>query len=120
MILLADESIDRQIVDSLRRDGHDVIYIAEVEPSIPDNEVFDRANEKAALLITADKDFGEIVFRDSRLISDGVVLIRLSGLSAAKKSAVVIAAINDHEAEFPHHFSVISAGKIRIRAKRPT
>lgn len=62
MNLLADESIDRQIVDRLRLDGHDVFYIAEAEPSINDEQVFDRANAQQALLITADKDFGEIVF----------------------------------------------------------
>ena len=72
MNLLADESVDRQIVDRLRQDGHDVLYIAEVEPGIPDDAVFDRANEKAALLLTVDKDFGEIVFRENRLISDGI------------------------------------------------
>lgn len=66
MNLLADESIDRQIVDRLRLDGHDVFYIAEVEPSINDDQVFDRANAQQALLITADKDFGEIVFRERR------------------------------------------------------
>lgn len=63
MNLLADENARRQIVEKLRQDGHDVLYIAEVEPSISDEAVFDRANEKAALLITGDKDFGELVFR---------------------------------------------------------
>lgn len=117
MNLLADESIDRQIVERLRHDGHEVLYIAEVEPSISDNAVFDRANEKAALLVTGDKDFGELVFRENRLISDGVVLVRLAGLSPDKKAEIVSDAVRLHEAEFPHHFSVIAPGKIRIRAK---
>lgn len=72
MNLLADESVDRQIVERLRQDGHDVLYIAELEPGISNNIVFDRANEKAALLVTGDKDFGEIVFRDNRLSPEGV------------------------------------------------
>ncbi len=115
MNLLADESVDRQIVDRLRQDGHDVLYIAEVEPSIPDNLVFDRANEKLALLVTEDKDFGEIVFRDSRLSSGGVVLLRLAGLSAEKKAEIVSNGFKEHEAAFANHFSVVSPGKIRIR-----
>lgn len=76
MNLLADENVDRQIVEQLRLDGHDVLYIAEFEPSISDNIVFDRANERSALLLTEDKDFGEIVFRDGHLSSGGVVLLR--------------------------------------------
>lgn len=120
MNLLADESVDRQIVERLRQDGHDVLYIAEVEPSISDNVVFDRANEKFALLITQDKDFGEIVFRDNRLSSGGVVLPRLAGLSAEKKAEMVSGAFREREAEFANHFSVIAPGKIRIRPKEAT
>lgn len=117
MNLLADESVDRQIVERLRKDGHDVLYIVEVEPSVPDETVFDRANEKFALLVTGDKDFGEIVFRDSRLSSDGVVLLRLAGLSAETKAETVADAFREHGVEFANHFSVIAPGKIRIRPK---
>ncbi len=39
MNLLADEGVDKQIVDQLRQDGHDVLYVAEMEPSIADNIV---------------------------------------------------------------------------------
>jgi predicted nuclease of predicted toxin-antitoxin system len=66
MNILADESVDRQIVERLRQDGHEVLYIAEMEPSIEDDLVLERANERSALLVTADKDFGELVFRDKR------------------------------------------------------
>jgi predicted nuclease of predicted toxin-antitoxin system len=116
MNLLADESVDQQI-DRLRQDGHNVLYIAEAEPSISDDLVFDRANEMVALLVTEDKDFGEIVFRDSRLSSGGVVLLRLAGLSPERKAEVVSEAFLENERELPSHFSVISPGKIRIRPK---
>ncbi len=117
MNLLADESVDRQIVERLRQDGHDVLYIAEVEPSISDSIVFDRANEKSALLVTGDKDFGEIIFQDNRLSSGGVVLLRLVGLSAEKKAEIVSDTFREYGAEFANHFSVIAPGKVRIRPK---
>ena len=117
MNLLADESVDRQIVERLRADGHEVLYVAEVEPSISDNVVFDRANERLALLVTGDKDFGEIVFRDNRLSSGGVILLRLMGLSAEKKAEIVSEAFQTRGAEFPNLFSVVAPGKIRIREK---
>src|SRR5262245_44797102 len=115
MNLVADESVDRQIVERLRQDGHNVFYIADDEPSISDNTVLDRANEKTALLITADKDFGEIVFRDQRLSSGGVVLLRLAGLSVEKKAEIVSDAFRDHKSELSRHFCVIAPGNIRIR-----
>ena len=79
MNLVVDESIDRPIVDLLRQDGHTVLYVAELSPSIDDDAFLRRANERGALLITSDKDFGELVFR-LRRIHTGVVLLRLAGL----------------------------------------
>lgn len=110
MNLVADESVDQEIVRRLRADGHDVLYIAEVEPSISDSSVFDKANETSALLITADKDFGEIVFRDKRLVSDGVVLIRLTGLSASAKAEIVSRTFQKHDADLINRFSVYNTG----------
>jgi predicted nuclease of predicted toxin-antitoxin system len=77
--LLADEGIERQIVERLRRDGHDVLYIAEMQPGIGDEVVLGEANQRGALLVTLDTDFGELVFRQ-RLVHGGVVLVRLAGL----------------------------------------
>ncbi|MDL1962260.1 MAG: DUF5615 family PIN-like protein [Deltaproteobacteria bacterium] len=63
MNFVADESVDRQIVERLRDDGHSVWYVAEMAPSISDDEVLKLANNESASLITSDKDFGELVFR---------------------------------------------------------
>jgi predicted nuclease of predicted toxin-antitoxin system len=116
MNLLADESVDRQIVERLRQDGQEVLYVAEMQPGIPDDVVLERANEVSALLLTADKDFGELVFRDKLLTTDGVILLRLAGLSAERKAVMVSDALRERATEFPNHFSVISPGRIRIRS----
>jgi predicted nuclease of predicted toxin-antitoxin system len=75
MNLLVDESVDRQIADRLRRDGRDVKYITEIAPETSDDIILRRANLDGALLITADKDFGELVFRQ-KLLHAGVLLVR--------------------------------------------
>jgi predicted nuclease of predicted toxin-antitoxin system len=112
--VFADESVDRQIVAHLRQDGHDVTYVAEMEPGISDETVLHRANEQEALLLTADKDFGELTYRQ-KLIHHGVVLIRLSGLSNQKKAGLIGEALLKRGAEFMNAFSVISPGMIRVR-----
>ena len=61
MNFLADESVDRQIVDRLRQDGHAVRYIAEMEPGVSDDIVLDLAYQEADLLVTADKDFAKVI-----------------------------------------------------------
>ena len=114
MNILADESVDQPIVERLRADGHDVLAVVEMEPGLPDEDVLTLANQRGALLLTADTDFGELVFRQHRLAT-GVVLVRLAGLSAATKSAVVSAAIWEHASELAAAFTVVSPGMIRIR-----
>jgi len=114
MTLLADESVDAPIVDRLRLDGHTVSYISEIKPSIQDDQVLQMANSQKCPLMTGDKDFGELVFRLGR-VSQGIVLIRLHGLSPEAKADIVSEAIQQHEEEIRHTFAVISPGMVRIR-----
>jgi predicted nuclease of predicted toxin-antitoxin system len=114
MILLADESVDRAIVERLRQDGHDTVYVAELAPGISDDDVLREANSRNAFLLTADKDFGELVYRLGRAHA-GVVLIRLAGLPAASKADTVAKVLQNHGAELQGAFAVISPGGIRIR-----
>ena len=58
MNLVADESVDGQIVSRLRADGYSVWYIAEESPSITDEEVLQIAADRSALLLTADETAG--------------------------------------------------------------
>ncbi len=112
--LIAYENVDQQIVTLLRKEGHDVLYIAVLDPGIKDNEVLRQANKRHALLLTADKDFGELVYRQHRL-TEGVVLFRLAGLPSEKKADLIAAAIRLHANELSQAFTVISPGMMRIR-----
>jgi predicted nuclease of predicted toxin-antitoxin system len=114
MNFVADEGVDRQIVERLRADGHSVLYVAEMAPGIPDDVVLTRANQELALLLTADKDFGEMVYRQSRL-ANGVILVRLAGLSSIQKAQIVASAIADHIQEMSKAFTVIEPGRVRVR-----
>ena len=114
MKFLADENVDKTIVEHLRKQGHVVLYVIEMEPSISDDEVVQRVNQELALLLTADKDFGELVFRQGRIVH-GVILIRLIGLSPQCKAKVVEIAVQEHADELTHNFTVITPGTVRIR-----
>ena len=118
MTFLADEGVDRQIVERLRLDGHEVSYVAEMAPGIMDEVVLRERRNSASVLITADKDFGELVFRQ-RQASTGVPLVRLCGLAPATKASVVSPAIQEHGRELPGAFAVLSHGNLRIRRMLP-
>jgi predicted nuclease of predicted toxin-antitoxin system len=95
---LADEGVDRPIVECLRYDGHRVSYVAETSPGIMDDVVLMQSRDLSSVLITADKDFGELVYRQ-RQLSTRVLLIRLLGLRPMTKADVVSKAIQEHGTE---------------------
>jgi len=114
MKFLADESVDRQIVDRLRQDGHVVLYVVEMEPGISDDAVLNLSSKEAAPLLTSDKDFDEMVFRQGRF-NQGVILIRVAGLPQKSKADIVSLAIKKHASELTKAFVVITPKSIRIR-----
>jgi predicted nuclease of predicted toxin-antitoxin system len=114
--LFTDESVDRPVVERLRGDRHDIIYVAELAPSITDDEVLRQANRRGAVLMTADKDFGELVFRQGAVHS-GVVLLRLAGLANETKGEIVAEVCRLRAAELLGSFTVISPGQVRIRRR---
>ena len=114
MNLVCDEGVERSIISHLREQRHHVLYVAEFERGITDEAVLAKASEMAAPLVTNDKDFGELVFRQ-RLLTTGVILLRLAGLTNEAKANVVVSAIHEHSAELAGAFTVITRSRVRIR-----
>lgn len=111
---MADESVDFGIIEALRSHGCKVEAIIEIDPSIGDDEILEIAIEKDVLLLTEDKDFGELTYRLKKP-NRGILLIRLSGLTIEKKIEMVLETLDKHENELKNHFSVLSANKLRVR-----
>ncbi|MFH1742877.1 MAG: DUF5615 family PIN-like protein [bacterium] len=88
-----------------------------MQPGISDDAVLDWANREKRLLLTADKDFGEFIYRQRRLMP-GVVLIRLAGLSPTEKARVVASVFDEHGAELAEAFTVIVPKAVRVRRSR--
>lgn len=114
MKVVADEEIDRDIVISLRHNGFDVLYVAETGKATPDPDVLGLSVSTSALLLTQDKDFGELVFRQSKA-SFGVLLVRLNGLTGPEKAVLVSRTLIECGADLPGAFSVLSEKSLRIR-----
>ena len=116
MDLVADEGVEKGIVDRLRLDGHSVVYIAESARQAIDPDILEGANERGALLLTADKDFGQLIFQQ-RSVHAGVILVRLSGLPNSSKADIISRSIRERGDEMLGAFTVISPGLLRIRSR---
>jgi len=117
--LVCDEGVERPIVDALRAEGHDVSYVAELQPGISDDEVLELAATDEAVVVTTDKDYGELVFRQGR-VHDGVVLLRLHGLTNEEKARLAVQGIREHGTQLAGAFAVIDGNRIRIRSRPPS
>ena len=113
MRILADESVEGKIVARLRDGGHDVAYVPESFAGIRDDEVLARANAEDRVLLTEDKDFGDLAFfYGSRSL--GIVLLRAYGAGVESKARLVAEALETHEDELtkdPPHLVVLRWGR---------
>ena len=114
MLFLADEDFPGIAVHWLRNAGHDVVWARTHMAGGTDSALLAAAQKDSRVVLTCDKDFGELVYRQ-RLHHCGVMLVRVDGISNVDKARIVARAIREHEADLPGAFTVIQPGTIRIR-----
>lgn len=117
MKILADEGVDKPIVEALRVTGFDVDYILETFQGANDEFILKMSYEQGRVLLTQDKDFGELVFRLGQ-IHYGVILIRLQGAPPNEKAEIVTKLLLQYHHEVVDSFTVIQPNAIRIRKRR--
>ena len=116
MNFVADESCARPVIQALREAGHDVVAIAEIARGATDDQVLDRALKEKRVLITEDRDFGELVYTRGRS-SAGVILVRFPSRARRAKSATVIEAVSRLGSRLRDAFSVVEPGRVRISSR---
>ena len=113
MRFLADESCDFAVVRALRTAGHDVTAIVEISPRAEDEFVLDRALHEKRILITEDKDFGQLVYANKQA-SDGVIFIRFPAKLRRSLPQTVVQLVNRRGDALIGCFVVVQPGRIRI------
>jgi predicted nuclease of predicted toxin-antitoxin system len=114
MKYLADENLARRMVQWLRSRGDDVLYAPEERAGEIDAEWLRRAESEGRLVVTSDKDFGDLIFRDG-LSSHGVVLLRLSTLGMDERLKRLDQVWSVVEANPSGSFIVITPHRVRVR-----
>ncbi len=118
MRFLADENISRLVIERLRLHGFSVSSIAETSPGASDPQVLQMAKDENLILITEDRDFGELVIRQ-QLPVRGVVLLELDRLSTAGEADRVETCILEIATQIAGSLIVIEPGRVRIRPLTP-
>lgn len=113
MRILANENVAGDAVARLRKDGHDVAWVRTDSPGAPDDANLARAVAEQRLLITFDKDFGQLVVRRGRTASCGVVLFRI-GMPSPETVATRVGDVLAQRTDWEGHFSVVDERRIRM------
>lgn len=115
MRFLADENFPGRAVAALRRAGLAVDWALELAPGAPDEAVLSRAVESGAVILTFDKDFGELAWRMKPSAGFGVLLFRLPMPKAAEAGEALARLVLSRQ-DWAGHFSVVEPGRLRMRA----
>jgi predicted nuclease of predicted toxin-antitoxin system len=112
--LLADENIPSSVCARLVREGFDIVSVAETHCGAKDEEVIRKAKEEERILLTFDKDFSELVFKE-KISSKGVILLRFPPKSADFIFEKLKDLFSRKEIEFENNFLVVEEDRVRIR-----
>jgi predicted nuclease of predicted toxin-antitoxin system len=118
MRLLAYEYIPSSAFQGWLCRGHDVLSVKESMAGSDDARILAQAQAESRLVVTQDKDFGELAFRQGLTADCGILLFRLSASDPDALVRRMVEAV-DQRTDWPGHFAVIEDQRIRIRPLPP-
>ena len=111
---IADVNVEKSIVDHLKYEGFDIMWIPDYNCMMKDEELLRLANKERRVLITNDKDFGNLVFFKN-LISSGIILFHAKEHNVEWKKKILKKVIDDFGEKVCSSFIVIGKDKVRIK-----
>jgi predicted nuclease of predicted toxin-antitoxin system len=112
--ILANENFPGEAVEVLRSSGHDVVWVRTDAPGSKDRAILEWGEAEKRLLLTFDKDFGELAYRLHMPASGGVILFRIS-ISSPAKVAQKVRAVLESRTDWVGYFSVVEDTRIRMK-----
>ena len=114
MKFIIDVGVGRGVEDFLKERGFDVKAVRDVNPRSRDSEILQMAVNEKRMIITMDKDFGDLVYHSGKRHS-GILLLRLEAATGDQKVKVVERIIGNFKKEINNRFCVFQEGRLRIK-----
>lgn len=116
MDFLANENIPRSSTRLLEESGHDILRIADEMPGAADRQVPERAIEENRIILTFDRDYGELIFRHKARNVNGIVYFRFTPTSPDEAGVILSGILQERGITSAGMFTVIERDRIRQRA----
>jgi predicted nuclease of predicted toxin-antitoxin system len=112
--ILANENVPGPAIEAMRAAGHDVVWVLEGPRGLDDPAVLKRAQAEERIVVTFDKDFGELVYSGGADASSGVVLFRITTRSPKEAADRILRELTTRAGELPGHFTVVGDHRVRV------
>ena len=109
-----DVGVGNKVGQYLTNEGYDALLISTINPSMSDSEILAIAENENRMVITMDKDFGELVYHSEKAHA-GVLLLRLEDATGEEKVEVMRFIMDNFKDLLEHKFCVFKNGRLRIR-----
>lgn len=114
MKFVVDESTGRAVAKFLKEEGYDTVFVGSDNKGIEDEEIVDKAAKEERIIITNDKDFGELTVREDKK-SEGVLLLRLKIETPSNKVRTVENILREHKEKLENNLVIARENQIKVR-----
>jgi predicted nuclease of predicted toxin-antitoxin system len=116
MRFLANENFPLTSVKLIRSSGYDIISITETSPGIKDEEVLELAVNEQRIILTFDRDYGELIYRLRKPTPKGVVYFRYAPLTPEQPAQDLLVLLNVENLSLEQKFTVVESNQVRQRS----
>jgi len=113
MRFLVDECTGPAVAQWLRAHQHEVFSVYDHARGAADEEIIRKAFDEGWILVTNDKDFGELIYRERRP-HKGVILLRLEDERTPNKIEVIRNLLQSHGERLGNQFVVVTEQQVRF------
>jgi predicted nuclease of predicted toxin-antitoxin system len=115
MNLLANENIPFLTIKKLRTQGYDVFSISENMAGITDSEVLNLAREQNRIIITFDRDYGELIFLKKLPCPPAVIYLHFVPQSPDDAFEMIEEVLKNDKNDVLNHFVTVNRQYLRKR-----
>lgn len=110
---LVDVGVGKKVEEWLKENRYDVKTVRSIDPRAKDAEILKMATAESRMVITMDKDFGELVFKSGKLHA-GVLILRIEDAKGNEKVELIKKILQEYEDKIKNRFCVFQDGRLRI------
>jgi predicted nuclease of predicted toxin-antitoxin system len=115
MDFLANENFPLFSIRLLRKAGYNVASVIEDTPGAKDRDILNRAHDENLIILTFDRDYGELIYRHKVLASDGIIYFRFNPSTPEEPAEILLYLLEKCEVSIAGKFTVVERGRIRQR-----